>query len=216
MIRHHPAPELLLDFATGAQPQALALAVAGHLSFCSHCRATVAACEALAWELIKDLEPVHSDEEAMTTCLARLEEPAPNGDAERAEAITSGGVPAVLRPHVGEGLAQLPWQSVGGFFDEVKLPELTPGYLAAMLRVAPGKHVPEHGHEGNEYMLVLSGGFKSGGHQYQVGDFSACAGSEEHTPIADDGDDCICLLVLDAPLIFRDRIGLRIGPAPRL
>lgn len=207
MISHHPPDELLFDLATGAQPAALALAVAGHLSFCARCSGIVADLEALGWELMAELEPVPSDDRALAACLARLDEPFTRDPVE-----PRGAVPAVLRPYVDGDLARLPWTSVDGFFDEVKLPALTPDYRVSMLRVAPGKHVPEHSHEGNEFMLVLAGSYNSNGRHYRLGDFSACDHSEHHTPIADGDEDCICLLVLDAPLAFSTPEGRGIAP----
>lgn len=211
-IRHHPQDELLLDFATGAQPAALALAVAGHLDFCRACRTMVADLEILGGELIRGMESADLAEGAPEACLARLDDAEPHRGHRSPRALPCAAVPASLRRHLDRGLADLPWRSVGGFFDEVRLPPLSAGYRVSMLRVAAGRHVPEHGHDGNEFMLVLKGGYRSGGRHYRIGDFAACDGSEEHTPIADDGEDCVCLLVLDGPLAFRDADGLRIGP----
>lgn len=212
MISHHPANELLFDFATGAQPPALALAIATHLSFCPICRASVAGLEALGGELLSSLEPTPMGEGALATCLAQLDAPVTDRAVRSPRRPAPKRTPEALRRYLGDDLTSIAWQSVGGFFDEVKLPELTPGYRVSMLRVAPGGHVPEHGHEGNEFMVVLAGGYQSGGRHYQLGDFSSCDGSEEHTPIADPGEDCICLLVLDGPLAFRNPDGHRISP----
>lgn len=212
MIDHHPAAELLLDFATGAQPQALALAVAGHLEFCSACRNVVADLEAVGGALLETLPPAAISEGALDACLSRLDEQSAGRAPQCPCAPVRGRVPATLRPYLSGRLKALPWQSVGGFFDEVRLPPISSGYRVSLLRVAPTKHVPEHAHEGNEYMLVLAGGYTSGGRHYAVGDFSECAGDEAHTPVADAGEDCVCLLVLDAPLAFRDADGQRIGP----
>jgi putative transcriptional regulator len=210
LIRHHPPDELLLDFATGAQPAALRLTVGSHLHFCPSCRCAVADLEALGGALILNIDPVETSEDVLQACLARLDEAATNGHLTPDRTTMCDRVPPALRPYLNRDLAALPWQSVGGFFDEVKLPRLTPGHRVSMVRVAPGRHVPEHGHDGNEFMLVLNGGYCSGGRHFRVGDFAFCDGSEDHTPVADDGEDCICLLVLDGPLAFRDADGRRI------
>lgn len=211
MIRHHPADELLFDLASGAQPAALALAVAAHVELCAECRRTLAACEVAGGAMLAGIDPAPLSEDALDTCLARLDAALP-APAPGPCAAGDGRVPPVLRPHLRACLDDLRWRSVGGLFDEVLLDPLTPGFRVSMLRAAPGRHVPEHGHEGNEYMLVLAGGYTSGGRHYVRGDFSACDGSEEHMPVADQGEDCIRLLVLDGPLAFRDAEGHRIGP----
>jgi putative transcriptional regulator len=48
--------------------------------------------------------------------------------------------------------------------------------------------------------LVLAGGFSDGNRQYQRGDFSFCDGQDDHSPVADDDGECLCLTVTDAPL----------------
>jgi putative transcriptional regulator len=212
MTSHHPPETFLLDVATGALPEALRLIVAGHLAYCGECRAQVGHWERLGGDLLLSLEPVPMRTGALEACLARLDDEAEIANQDAISLERQGPVPPVLRPFIGADLSGISWNGVGGYFDEVKLPSITPGYRVSMLRVPPGKYVPEHGHEGNEYMLVLAGGYTSGGRHYETGDFSFCDAYEHHAPIADDGNDCICLLVLDAPLAFSDAEGQEIAP----
>jgi putative transcriptional regulator len=206
-INHHPAEALLVDYATGTLPEALALLVGGHLAYCATCRALVDEFEATGGELLRALPPTPVRADALATCLAKLHEPGaaapPSAPAE---------VPPALARHAPAGLDALPWQDVGGFFAEAKLADISPGYRTSFIRVPPGQYVPEHDHEGREFMLVLRGGYTSAGKHYARGDVSACAGGELHTPVADAGEDCICLLVLDAPLAFVDAEGGAIAP----
>ena len=48
--------------------------------------------------------------------------------------------------------------------------------------------------------LVLAGGFSDGDGHYQRGDFSFSDGEVDHSPVADDDGECLCLTVTDAPL----------------
>ena len=45
MIKHHPDSELILDYAAGAVPEAVALIVATHLAKCDLCRHESSLCD---------------------------------------------------------------------------------------------------------------------------------------------------------------------------
>ena len=69
-----------------------------------------------------------------------------------------------------------------------------------MYRIAEGGRIPEHTHGGSEMTLVLRGGFADESGEYHPGDFLVREGWDKHTPVALEGEECICLAVLDAPL----------------
>ena len=71
-----------------------------------------------------------------------------------------------------------------------------------MYRIAEGGRIPEHTHGGSEMTLVLRGGFADESGEYHPGDFLVREGWDKHTPVALEGEECICLAVLDAPLRF--------------
>ena len=60
--------------------------------------------------------------------------------------------------------------------------------------------VPQHTHEGSELTLVLEGAFRDKTGRYARGDLALADGSIEHRPVAEPGEDCMCLTVTDAPL----------------
>jgi len=66
-----------------------------------------------------------------------------------------------------------------------------------------GIAVPDHGHRGTELTLVLQGAFTDSTDHFGPGDIEIADEDLDHTPIADDGMDCICLAATDAPLRFR-------------
>ncbi len=67
--------------------------------------------------------------------------------------------------------------------------------------------MPNHTHGGNEMTLVLAGGFSDDTGHYERGDVSIADDELVHTPVADPGEDCICLAVTDAPLKLTGPIG---------
>jgi len=65
------------------------------------------------------------------------------------------------------------------------------------MRIKAGSRMPEHGHTGPEYTLVLQGAYRDQGQLYRRGDVSCCSASTIHQPTAEATEDCICLVVTE-------------------
>lgn len=218
MITHHPSEDLLLDYAAGTLSEPVALAVAGHLSFCGRCRKDVARLEAVGGELLDTVEPAPLADGALGAVMARLGdfEPVDAPAAAAVDAETAAVVPEPLLPYLGRGLAHLAWRKVGRMFEEARLPTTTEGLKATLMRLKPGAVMPSHTHRGNEYTLVLAGGYSDGGRYFGPGDFDARDPSHVHRPVVDDDEPCLCLVVLDAPLSLTGTLGRFVNPFLRV
>ena len=75
-----------------------------------------------------------------------------------------------------------------------------------LLRVGGGRRVPEHSHGGQELTLILQGAYRDRFGVFAAGDIADHDEDVEHQPIAEPGEDCICLVAVDAPLSFRSRL----------
>src|SRR6185312_7998485 len=106
------------------------------------------------------------------------------------------------------------WRFAGLGIDEIALPLHSDQHRASLLRIRAGRAMAVHRHEGLEYTLVLAGGFSDAGARYGVGDLCLAAGPE-HMPLADVDQDCICLAVLDAPLVLTGSLGRLLNPLLR-
>ena len=93
-------------------------------------------------------------------------------------------------------LEQLRWRSYGTAA-EVELPIRAPGYRTTLIRVRPGRMVPQHTHEGNELTVVLEGAFHDETGHYGRGDLAIADSSVDHRPVADEAEDCLCLAVTE-------------------
>jgi putative transcriptional regulator len=76
--------------------------------------------------------------------------------------------------------------------------------------------VPDHGHNGLELTLVLQGAFRDETGRFGVGDVEVADDDLEHTPIAEEGDPCICLAATDANLRFRALVPRLLQPLFRI
>jgi putative transcriptional regulator len=77
---------------------------------------------------------------------------------------------------------------------------------ARLLYIPAGAAVPDHGHRGTELTLVLQGAFVDETARFGRGDIEIANEDMHHMPVADIGEDCICLAATDAPLRFRGLI----------
>ncbi|MGR3483794.1 MAG: ChrR family anti-sigma-E factor [Paracoccaceae bacterium] len=206
---HHLTDALLMAYAAGGLPEGYALAVAAHLSMCDHCRARAMAFEAAGGALLDTVEPAPLDARALSRLLDRLgaaegDAPAPATESTRgrtASGATARPLPAPLGDWLGtDDPDALRWRTLGGVG---QVPVTTDGPARArLLRIPAGQAMPSHGHAGLEMTLVLRGAFRDGHDRYGPGDVELADADLSHTPVAEPGEDCLCLAVTDAPLRF--------------
>lgn len=199
MITHHLNDKLLMAYAAGSLPEAFNLVVATHVSVCDECRARLASFDAVGGALIED-DSVEMGADSLATVMARIKagEPTSKPDRRARDAV----LPAPLVDAIGGGLDDVQWRTVGGGVQQAIL-KTSNKASARMLRIPAGAAVPDHGHQGLELTLVLQGAFRDDADRFARGDVEIATEDTQHTPIAEPGQDCICLAATDAPLKFR-------------
>ena len=209
LITHHPGEDLLLAYAGGAADETVGLIVATHLSYCATCRQQCRRMESLGGSLLADLPPAPMSGGALDAALARLDDITPYERAARP--VSRDGTPAVLRSYVGGDLRDVSWRRVNS--DLSYVPLFHRGSVAVrLLRGAPGARTGAHRHTGQEYSLVLRGGFRDQTGAYGPGDLQVMEGDMRHNPVADLGEDCINLSVTTGPLKFENFLQRIVAP----
>ena len=199
---HHPEPDLLLAYAVGTTDAAVSLILATHLTFCPACRATVALGEQAGGVLLADLAPASLAQDALDKTLARLGPQDSRGKLLTAPMVSDDPTPAPLRAWLGGSLAEVRWRKMGPSLAYVPL--YRRGALRMrLLRGAPGADVGRHSHRGEEFTLVLAGGYRDQAGAYGPGDFQTAPPELKHNPFADP-EGCINLAVTTAPLRFEN------------
>mgnify|MGYP006173416277 CR=1 FL=1 len=82
----------------------------------------------------------------------------------------------------------------------------------SLLRLEPGRGLPQHKHAGYEYTVCLQGGYTDETGNYGVGDFAVGPGEHRHEPIADPGEPCIALIVVEKPIVLTGPWGRFFNP----
>jgi putative transcriptional regulator len=201
---HHPEGEYLLDYAAGGAPQSVALLIATHLTLCPECRHAVRAFEGVAAESFeahaRDTNEAvpHIDFDAL---------PAQEGRRAPSKQDRSYVFPQPLRSYAGGDANQLEWRSTFVGTKEIVLPNEDGHELKLVQLPRRSLVMPAHTHRGSELMLVLQGAFKDNTGLYERGDVSNGDAALAHRPIAVGREACICLTVVDAPLIPVGRRG---------
>lgn len=214
-IRHHVSDRLLMAYAAGTLPEAFSLVVATHLSLCDECRARAASYDALGGAVLADCRAEMS-EGSLDSCLARIVgTPQSPRRPETQPAARAGVFPAPLQAYAGGGPEAVKWRPLGLGVKQAIL-KTGPQARARLLYIPAGQSVPDHGHRGTELTLVLQGAFRDEDGRFGRGDLEIADEELEHTPIAEAGEDCICLAATDAPLRFRGLLPRMLQPVFRI
>lgn len=201
MIRHHPNEATLLSHASGGLPTALSAIVATHLAVCPTCRARTAEAEAIGGALLSAVEPVEVGDGALDRALAAIDTDMPEVPSETADAgMHNPDLPRPLGAMLPADLDSLRWWPVGPGIRQARVG--TGETTVRLLRIAPGRAVPQHSHGGHEMTLIVSGSYTDEIGRFMPGDVADLDPEVTHQPVSDADTDCICVIATDAPLEF--------------
>ena len=230
-IKHHLDEATLVSYAAGALSQSMALIVACHLSLCPNCRERVYNTEAIGGLLLDSLKPVVIKQRSVDEILRLIEqEPLTVSDKapiantstqhtttaateEYTDNLNHNDVPSPLNEYVGDSLDAIDWKLIlpGVHYHDLGL-RTERGGVSRLLRIAPGKGMLLHTHDGNELTLILRGSFSDDVGRFTFGDVADLDSEIEHQPLVDSYEDCICLIATDAPLQFSTLLGKIVQP----
>lgn len=209
-IEHHPDTATLASYAAGSLDEAFATVVAAHLASCAKCRARLYEIEEVGGTMLETIDAVGLNEAALERAMSRLDEPS----EERAEPRSAEqSVPRPLGRLVTAPLDAIAWKSVAPGVAVHRLPtsKAARGSLT-LLKIAPGKKIPEHGHGGMEITLVLTGSYRDALGRFGPGDVADLDEDIEHQPVVDSDEPCICLVASEAPTRFKSFFGRLFQP----
>jgi putative transcriptional regulator len=205
MIRHHPSPEVLSDYARGALPAGMMLVVSCHLHSCDTCRREIAMLESAGGALLLAAAPEALANDALARALARIDsgvEPAPRPAKNLPEFLKRFPVPQPLRDQdIGSQL----WLTPSIWFAPVRF-SVASRSRTYLVYAKENTALPEHTHRGREYTAVLCGSFQDGAGTFAQGDFEEADDSLSHAPAVTAQSECLCVISADAPMQLHGRI----------
>jgi putative transcriptional regulator len=200
-IRHHLTDALLMSYSAGTLPEAFSLVVATHVSLCDECRARLDSFDAVGGALLDEAYEVQLSEDSLEATMALID--AAPEILQPANVAGPGAIlPAPLQQYVGGDADAIRWRPIGGGVRQAVL-DTEGGASVRLLAIPGGAAMPDHGHRGMELTLVLQGAFRDEEDRFGRGDVEVANEDLHHTPIAEEGIECICLAATDAPLRFK-------------
>ena len=102
---------------------------------------------------------------------------------------------------------------MGPGMQQCRLGEGPNGQKLWLLKARGGTRIPVHDHRGTEFTLILRGSYCVGDDRYTPGLLEiATPDVVDHQPVIDEGQECICLVITDAPIRLHSWIGRLVQP----
>ena len=209
--RHFPAEETLLAYVAGTLRPAEAAVVSAHVAMCPPSREWVRALTHVGGAIIDDLPEAKMQPDALSLALARID--ADGGEAAFVPALNDmPELPEPLRHY-----ALTPWRTIapGTRLRYIDVPR-DGGCRVFLLKIDPGRKMPQHTHAGIEMTCVLAGSFFDENGHYGPGDFGEADEEVNHRPVVDSDVPCICIVALDGQIKLPGPFGWLLQPFVRL
>lgn len=220
--RHHLDEATVLSFAAGALSAEMAAVAATHMEVCRLCRERLSDAERIGGALLGQQQPAGVDtargarlREAMLDLLD--EEPGIEAAATDTHAPPTDGpdaadcLPRPLQPYFGRSWRALRWRWMAPGVHMIRAARGS-GDTLILLKIAPGKSMPMHSHQGTELTQILQGAYDDALGHYAPGDVADLDNEIEHQPITAPGVPCVCVAALDAPLRFPGWLARKLQP----
>lgn len=186
--QHHPSDDILTAYAAGTLEPGFGLVVGAHVEGCALCRARVRAFEAASGSALEHLADAAMPGDALARVMARI-------DAGPAQPPQLDRRPLLQRLP----LQARKWIMPGVWVAAVDTPRDTDNRVY-VLSVAPGRPTARHQHAGLEFCTVLKGAYRDEFGLFGAGDFAATCGDDNHQPVVQPGEDCVCLFATEGRL----------------
>jgi putative transcriptional regulator len=201
--------EWIVSYASGALSEAHALVVASHCHYHAELQDKIVEAEDIGGALMENSKPSQVSNHLFDDLMNKIDQL----PADFSQASNDNGLPAPLAEYLGKPLDQLKWSMMGPGLSQVRLWTGPNDERLWLLKAKGGAKVPTHDHNGLEMTLVLQGSYHVGSDCYNPGMIEiADDDTKNHMPIIDKGDDCICLVVTEAPIKIHSFIGRLFQP----
>ena len=215
---HHPDEELLATYSAASMPLSQALCVSTHLEHCHECASKTKRLNLVGSELMQQLKPAPASSTLRQNLLDQIDGLSDKqlktiSSLERQGSRTK--VPYCLTQFVKGEYNELEWKRVSPDIHSYEVCRDDNGAKVELLKIKAGGTSSTHTHMGDEYTVILEGSFSDEDGVYGQGDFMLRDSSHQHTPVATQDRECICLAVTEAPIQFTGFFGRLLNPLIR-
>jgi len=198
--------DLITDYALGNLSPAKHIVMACQSEISEKVGEEVSFQEEIASTLMTETDSVSLSPHFLGEVLSNL----PHRDSEE-EALSSGQglAPQTLRSALGHGLRDIKWGSLVpgvAVHDVLGNRRYEQGDRLYLLKAKGGMKMPDHSHNGEEWSLILTGSYSVGDKTYARGDLHIEDETVTHAPHINEGEDCICLVMTQGPLVMKSWI----------
>lgn len=217
MIKRHPDATTLISFAAATLAEPLAAVVSAHAAVCQQCRNELANLDLLGATLLLGQAPRLAGQGEERDALSSVVPLRPTGsgaqEAPKRPLDAAERLPFPIAVGYGLSFDTIPWKRLGPGVWHHRLP-LSAGIDGdlRLLKISPGRLMPDHGHGGAELTLVLDGAFSDVTGEYRLGDLQDVDDGLEHKPLTDEIAGCICLIASERPARFKGLFGRLFQP----
>ena len=204
--------EWVVSYAAGSLSEAHALVVASHIDYHPEIQKKLADAESIGGLLLENNEITTVSCDMFDDILGRLDEEI-TSIPQKTDAEPESNLPKPLMDYIDGDLSDLKWKAMGPGLSQVRLWTGPNDERLWILRAKAGTKVPMHDHRSLELTLVLQGSYQAGGERFKPGMIEvADEHTHNHQPIIDEGEECICLVVTEAPIKIHSLIGKVVQP----
>lgn len=208
-IKNYIDETSLAAYAAGQLSVGQSLMTAAHIDMCPELESEVARLEALGGQLLEELKPSNDIGYAMLgNILNRIEEQEenfPDHSYSEVSVIRDESkdlFPQTIRRFLGFNYSQTRWRFAGPRSMISHLWQDGMGGRMWMFKSRAGTVTPIHKHSGIEWTLILKGGYSTKEGHFLPGDLHQVDENDEHQPIMDENEDCVCLVFTEGPTIY--------------
>ncbi len=216
-VHHHLDDASLMRYASGDLDPAFCMVVASHLAMCDECREAVRLAEAVGGDCLHQTPDAVVSDDALTRITQMIEADAAQGmspvrEAPAVAANLASDVPLPLQGLIGGSLENVDWQWVVPGVQRHRIELAGTDSSLFLLKINPGRKMPEHGHGGTEMTLVLRGSYSDTFGRFGPGDIADLDEHVEHQPAVDSDEPCICLVATEEPTQFKGFVSRLMQP----
>lgn len=208
-IKNYIDETSLAAYAAGQLSVGQSLMAAAHIDMCPELHSDILRLEAVGGQLLEDLQPSNTIGYSMLgNILNRIEEQEESFPIKHQSAVPTvreekeSLFPKTIRRFLGFDFTEVRWRFAGPGSMISHLWQDDAGGRMWMFKSRAGTITPVHTHSGIEWTLILQGGYTTKEGHFLRGDLHQVDEHDEHQPVMDDDEDCICLVFTEGPTIY--------------